>query len=78
MNYSQAVLLLGIPKEERAQFIIDMDIEVEMYYGKPIEFLKKEFFTMDAFRQKAALVLEYQTYKYKRNFLRHEIIKNRS
>ena len=27
LNYSQAVLLLGIPKEERAQFIIDMDIE---------------------------------------------------
>ena len=27
LNYSQAVLLLGIPKEERAQFILDMDIE---------------------------------------------------
>jgi hypothetical protein len=27
LSYSQAVLLLGIPKEERAQFIIDMDIE---------------------------------------------------
>ena len=27
LNYSQAVLLLGIPKEERAQFIIDMDVE---------------------------------------------------
>jgi hypothetical protein len=27
LNYSQAVLLLGIPKGERAQFIIDMDIE---------------------------------------------------
>jgi len=36
----------------------DLDEEVESYYGKPIEFLKKEFFTMDAFRQKAALVLE--------------------
>ena len=27
LNYSQAVLLLGIPKEERAQFILDIDIE---------------------------------------------------
>jgi len=27
LNYSQAVLLLGIPKEERAQFIVDMDVE---------------------------------------------------
>jgi len=27
LNYSQAVPLLGIPKEERAQFIIDMNIE---------------------------------------------------
>ena len=27
LNYSQVVLLLGIPKEERAQFILDMDIE---------------------------------------------------
>ncbi|RJE49273.1 MULTISPECIES: DUF3102 domain-containing protein [unclassified Dehalobacter] len=27
LNYSQAVLLLGIPKEERAQFIVDLDIE---------------------------------------------------
>lgn len=27
LNYSQAVLLLGVPKEERAQFILDMDIE---------------------------------------------------
>jgi len=36
----------------------DLDYEVETYYAKPIEFLKKEFFTMDAFRQKAAVVLE--------------------
>lgn len=27
LNYSQAVLLLGIPKGDRAQFIIDMDVE---------------------------------------------------
>ncbi|MCM1567224.1 MAG: DUF3102 domain-containing protein [Dehalobacter sp.] len=27
LNYSQAVILLGVPKEERAQFIVDMDIE---------------------------------------------------
>ncbi|AFV02735.1 hypothetical protein UNSWDHB_2466 [Dehalobacter sp. UNSWDHB] len=27
LNYSQAVLLLGIPKEERAQFIVDMDVK---------------------------------------------------
>ncbi|WP_042331500.1 DUF3102 domain-containing protein [Desulfosporosinus orientis] len=27
LSYSQAVLLLGIPKEERAQFIVDMDVE---------------------------------------------------
>lgn len=27
LNYSQAVLFLGISKEERAQFILDMDIE---------------------------------------------------
>ena len=27
LNYSQAVLLLGIPREERAQFILDRDIE---------------------------------------------------
>jgi len=36
----------------------DLDYEVEIYYAKPIEFLQKEFFTMDAFRQKAAVVLE--------------------
>lgn len=27
MNYSQALILLGIPEEERAQFIVDMDIK---------------------------------------------------
>jgi shikimate kinase len=36
----------------------DLDYEVEIFYAKPIDFLKKEFFAMDAFRQKAALVLE--------------------
>jgi len=36
----------------------DLDYEVEIYYAQPIEFLQKDFFTMDAFRQKAAVVLE--------------------
>jgi len=36
----------------------DLDYEIEKYYAKPIEFLQKEFFTMDSFRQKAAVVLE--------------------
>ncbi|EHQ90496.1 DUF3102 domain-containing protein [Desulfosporosinus youngiae] len=29
----QAVLLLGVPKEERAQFILDMDIETMKIKG---------------------------------------------
>jgi len=46
-----------LAKEIEYKFF-DLDDEVESYYGKPIEFLQKEFFTMDGFRQKAALVLE--------------------
>jgi len=36
----------------------DLDSEVESYYDKPIEFLQTEFSSMDAYRKRAASVLE--------------------
>ena len=44
--------------EEVEYKFFDLDCEVESYYGKPIEFLQTEFVSMDAYRKKAADVLE--------------------
>lgn len=44
--------------EEVEYKFFDLDSEVESYYGKPIEFLQTEFGSMDAYRKKAASVLE--------------------
>lgn len=37
----------------------DLDIEVEAYYQKPIERIQDEFITMNGFRDKASVVLDY-------------------
>ncbi|WP_291300725.1 shikimate kinase [Desulfosporosinus sp. BICA1-9] len=44
--------------EEVDYKFFDLDCEVESYYGKPIELLQTEFVSMDAYRKKAAEVLE--------------------
>ena len=37
----------------------DFEIEVEKYYQKPIERIQAEFFTMNGYREKASVVLDY-------------------
>ena len=37
----------------------DMDKEIEEYYQKPIERIQDECFSMNGFREKASIVLDY-------------------
>ncbi|MDA8226623.1 MAG: AAA family ATPase [Desulfitobacterium hafniense] len=48
---------------------IDLDYEVEAYYNKPIEFLQKEYFTMEAYRKKVLEVLKDVLQKHHDNYV---------